>query len=55
MYLSVNVYKIIAIIVLIPRIHNSRCPKNGNQMGCVACETRGGGGGDGKRACCGDE
>lgn len=49
LYLSVNVYKIIAIIVLIPRDDDAyTMPENGNQM--AVSQNRGR---DGKRACCG--
>lgn len=51
MYLSVNVYKIIAIIVLIPPCDDDARKRKSN--GRVACENRGRGGGghgDGKPA-----
>lgn len=43
MYLSVNVYKIIAIIVLIPPCDDDARKRKSN--GRVACENRGGEGG----------
>lgn len=53
MYLSVNVYKIIAIIVLIPPCDDDARKRKSN--GRVACENRGrGGAGRWKTsACCG--
>lgn len=44
LYLSVNVYKIIAIIVLIPRDDDAyTMPENGNQMAVSPGKKRGGG------------
>lgn len=55
MYLSVNVYKIIAIIVLIPPCDDDARKRKSN--GRVACENRGGEREEARRwktsACCG--